>query len=306
MPWPAPDTSLPAGEAFELAIYSDAYPRLAQLTERAGGRPADDGFIEQLVSTDGYGDERRFRSQFRVGGTDYVSVRVQTAAGPAMTYVRLARATDRAASLVCRWRSRGGLDEGDGQLAQWCFDQLSKPITSANYYRLSGTFDPATGRIFINGTFSILADAPTARIELLLNRRLWLYNMFCNQACSVEIDRSKQGGEDAGVQRIVVTPVRPLAMNDRLGLSFHYAGSLGLSDGVEMPSLSLKRDMWLPLWPAEPLIIGDVALELPEGMGMLQPGRVASDERPTTWLIGSSAPMPSELRFTRRSTQSVR
>jgi len=122
---PLADTGLPNGEAYQLAVFSDAYPPAAELTLRSRGRPVDESFLTMLMAADGSLHGSRIRQDVTIEGVALNALSAGVDNGSSITYYWLARAAGSAAGFICRVRSRAALDESVGEATTWCARKLS-------------------------------------------------------------------------------------------------------------------------------------------------------------------------------------
>lgn len=153
-----------------------------------------------------------------------------------------------------------------------------------NEYDLHVRLDPGTGVLSASGTMTIVADAPTTHVDLLLNKALRVADLSCIPACRMEVlqDATIGGAVLVRTQRLRLTPSSALAIGDRLRISFRYAGTIRDADievgrGIITPAwseLSLGA-LWYPVWFDEPMVRSRVTVRLPEGYQFTAPGQVS-------------------------------
>lgn len=181
-------------------------------------------------------------------------------------------------------------------------------------YSLNARFDPATGDLRVDGVMTIVADAPTQSVELLLNRALKIDRIDCGKGCRVVIedDIDLDGQKLPRTQRIRLSPAAALRKGDRLSVSMRYAGRLTTDDiefgrGIVTPGWTeMSMDvLWYPVWLRDPVIRSEVLLSIPAKYDVAAPGR-ADRIGPGRWRLSPGVPVSGRITFAASDSWIVR
>jgi len=175
----------------------------------------------------------------------------------------------------------------------------------SNRYDLAARFDPASGAISVDGTFTIVADGDVAEIRLLLNAGVEIsaFTFGGGEAARIEPVATFGGEVLEKTQAIIVTPEPPLTRGDTLEMAFSYAGHITTDDifigrGVVSPGWTemTLETLWYPVWLEEALVRSRVTLEVPEAYEVIGPGS-AEQMAPGRWTLDPGGPVGGRITF---------
>ncbi len=172
-------------------------------------------------------------------------------------------------------------------------------------YELAVGFDPADGRLSVEGIIEIVTPAETDTIELLLNGGLSVQRFDADRPAKVRIENAItfDSYELPHTQRITLALEEPLAAGAELTLTFAYEGqitteSIEIGRGVVSPGWSelTMEALWYPVWLQGPPIRSDVRLTLPEGYEVAGPGSV-DPLADGAWRLRPNGPVHGRITF---------
>lgn len=175
----------------------------------------------------------------------------------------------------------------------------------SNRYDLAARFNPASGAISVDGTFTIVADDDLAEIRLLLNAGVDItaFTFGGGEAARIEPVATFGGEVLEKTQAIIVTPEPPLTRGDTLEMAFSYAGHITTDDifigrGVVSPGWTemTLETLWYPVWLEEALVRSRVTLEVPEAYEVIGPG-TAEQMAPGRWTLDPGGPVGGRITF---------